>query len=241
MTSINCFTPSKDSPFIPDAFSLASDNASIKSAISSPILTRLSPSPSPMPPMNLPIMVPILPASCSSTGRPVSKNFCRLGNSSINAPTAVAMTPIAPINRVNADIAVTPSIAKGATRDTFTSKSAIIVMNVESKLALAIALFIVLITARMPTKANRGIAMAVNAIIPAAAEVQAKPITVNTPSITVHAPANTVNAKALSIALSIPLASAKMPTNANSGIAIAVNASIPFQDSLTNEDILLTI
>ena len=74
ITSINCLTPSKDSPFIPDADRLAIRICNINAFISAPILTKLSPKPSPIPPMNLPIIVPMLPASCSRTGSPVSRN-----------------------------------------------------------------------------------------------------------------------------------------------------------------------
>ena len=240
-TSISSSTPSNDPDFIPDAFLLATDNAAIKLAMSSPILTKLSPIPSPTPPINSPIIVPILPASCSRTGSPVSRNFCRLGNSSINAPTAVAITPIAPISMVNAVIAVTPSIAKGATSDTFTRTSAIIVMNVASSIALVIALSTMFITARTPTNANRGIAIVVKAIIPAAAAGQAKPMIVNIASITVQAPASTINAFTLDVVFSIPLISARIPTNANKGTAIKVNASTPFNESPILEHILLRI
>ena len=95
ITPISFLTPSKDSPFIPDALSLATFSWSINSEISSPILTKLSLNPSPIPPMKFPTIVPMLPANCSSTGSPVSKNFCILGNFSISAPMPVAKSPIA--------------------------------------------------------------------------------------------------------------------------------------------------
>ena len=228
ITSISFFTPSKDSPLIPDALSLASANLAMNSAIFSPILTRLSLRPSPKPPTNFPIIVPILPANCSSTGRPESKKSCKLGNLSINAPTATANVPITPIKAARPDIAATPIRANGATNDIFTNTSAIIDINAPSNRAFDIALSTQFISANMPMNASIGIAIAVKAINPAAAAGHAAPIIVSTPSIIVSEPVSTTNANALFIALSILLMRARTPTNATNGTAITVKAMAPF-------------
>ena len=228
ITPINCFTPSKDSPFIPDALSLASASLPMNSEIFSPILTKLSLKPSPMPPMKFPIIVPILPANCSSTGRPESKNFCKLGNLSINAPTATANVPITPIKAARPDIAATPIIANGATNDIFTNTSASIDINAPSNRAFDIALSTQFISANMPTNASSGIVIAIKAINPAAAAGHAAPIIVSTPSIIVSEPVSTTNANALFIALSMLLMRARTPTNATNRTAITVKAMAPF-------------
>ena len=228
-TSIRSCTPSKDPFFIPDALVLASAIFPMNSDILSPILTKLLLKPSPIPPIKLPIIFPMLPANCSNTGSPVSRNFWILGNSVIKAPIATAIAPIAPINRVRPAIAVTPIRANGPTNDIFTSKSVIIVMNISSSIVLAVAFSTQFISAKIPTKANNGTAIAVRANTPINAAGPAKPTNVNIPTITEHAPANTTNARALSIAFSIPLARARTPTKANNGMAIRVRANTPFK------------
>ena len=157
------------------------------------------------------------------------------GNFSIRAPTATAIVPIAPINKVNPAIAATPISANGATRDIVTKIPAIRDMNDPSNIALLIAFLTLLIIAKTPTKANIGIAIAVKANTPNNAWAANVPISVNGSNISEHAPAKTDNAKALSIALSIPLATASTATNAINGSTIAVNAKIP----LTAEPIFI--
>ena len=68
-------TPSKDPGLICEAASATSTIPSANFFIFSTIPGRLFVTPSAIPPMKFPIIVPILPANCSRTGSPVSKNF----------------------------------------------------------------------------------------------------------------------------------------------------------------------
>ena len=68
-------TPLNALPSIPDAFSLAFAISAMKPEISSPILTKLEPIPSAKAVVKFAIIVPMLPANCSRTGKPVFKNF----------------------------------------------------------------------------------------------------------------------------------------------------------------------
>ena len=153
----------------------------------------------------------------------------------MSAPIAIVSPPIASMTAVSAENAVTPIIANGATNETFTRTSAITFVKSISDFAFVVAFSIPDINFSIPTKANKGIAIARSAATPMKGR---PPAYVNAPtadkgiSKSVNAVANIVKAVAFLIALSTPDISFNIPTNAKRGTAIAVKPKMPTSMSL---------
>ena len=229
MTPSNVPTPLKASPLIPEALSHASLSLSMHTERLSAIVIKPSVTATPIPVTKFPIIVPMLPAKRSRIGRPVSRNFSISGNFSIKAPIPIAKIPTAPINETKPVIAPTPTAARGAIALILISTLAIMPIKSLNNLAFVEAFFTLFISANIPTKTSIGIAIAVRDTTPKRADPIKLPIRVNGSNIKEQVAINADNANAFAMALSIPSARANTPINANIGIAIKVNASIPFK------------
>ena len=167
----------------PTDFVRASNGAPSKAVANATIASPNSLNPSRTevtnPVIKLPSIVPREVAIFSRTGSPLSRNFSKLGNFSISAPTATANAPIAPIKVVRAVNAVTPINANGPTIAILISILVRLFIRVIISMDFVIAFSILSILDKIPINTINGMAMLVKARTPASAANANDPIKVN--------------------------------------------------------------